>query len=226
MYVVLVGGGAVGEQVARRLVEEGHEILLVEKERERHHQLVEAFGAATILGDGCEVRVMEEAGVGRADVVAAITGEDEDNLVVCQMSKRHFNVKRTIARVNDPRHEELFRKLGVDGIISSTQIIYNLIEQEIETGEVLPIGTLQEGTLEVVEAEITTRSPARGKPVGELEFADGTMIVAVVREGQLQVAQPDTVLQAADTVIAVGPTFTHGNLLKHVRPPVATGQAT
>ncbi|MEP0766995.1 MAG: NAD-binding protein [Fimbriimonadia bacterium] len=225
MYVVLVGGGAIGAQVARRLRNEGHEFLMIEKSKSRAQYLQELFGADAVLhGDGCEVRVMAEAGIGRADVVAAITGDDEDNLVVCQMAKRRFNVKRTIARVIDPRHEELFRRLGVDVVISSTTIIYNLIEQEIETGEVLPIGALQGGGLEVAEAEITNRSPACGKAVGSLYFADGTAIVAVVREGRHMVATPDLVLRPGDVVVAIGPSTTSGHLHAQVAAPVGTAE--
>jgi len=223
MYVVLVGAGAIGEQVARKLIEEHHEVLLIEKNRGRAAELTEVFGTSVIMrGDGCEVRVMEEAGVGRADVVAAITGDDEDNLVVCQMAKRRFNVKRTVARVSDPRHETLFRQLGVDGIISSTQIIFNLIEQEIETGDVIPVGALQQGQLEVAEAEITSRSPAANKRISELTFADGTIIVAIVRAGQQLVATPDTVLVPGDVVVAIGPSYTSGHLYAQVAAPVGT----
>jgi trk system potassium uptake protein TrkA len=220
MYVVLVGGGAVGEQVLRKLLHEGHEVLLIEKKRERAQRLADRYGKGVMAGDGCEMRVMAEAGVNRADVVAAITGDDEDNLVVCQMAKRRFNVKRTIARVSDPRHEKLFKSLGVDGTISSTSIIFNLIEQEIETGEVLPIGAMQQGNLEVAEAVLTARSPACGKAVGELEFPDGTIIVAVVRNSQHMVATPDIMLQSGDIVVVLGPSFTSGNLLSHVGDPL------
>lgn len=223
MYVVLVGAGSVGAQVARKLLEEGHEVLIIEKDRMRHSELSERFGTSAVMrGDGCEVRVMDEAGMGRADAVAAVTGDDEDNLVVCQMAKRRFNVKRTIARVNDPRHEKLFRTLGVDRIISSTQIIFNLIEQEIETGDVIPVGALQQGELEVAEAEITSRSPACGKQIGELQFADGTIVVAVVRAGQQMLAREDLVLQTGDTLVAIGPSRTRGNLYAQVAAPLGT----
>ena len=223
MYVVLIGGGSVGEQVLRKLRQEGHEVLLIERNRDRAQQLIETFGSAVMRGDGCEVRVMAEAGLGRADVVAAITGDDEDNLVICQMAKRRYNVKRTIARVFDPRHQALFRKLGVDGVINSTHIIFSLIEQEIETGEVLPVGTLQQGDLEIVEAVITSRSPACGKAVGELQFGDGTNIIAIVRDGVQDVARPDSVLKPGDTVVAIGPSKTSGHLHAQVAAPI--GQA-
>src|SRR5438876_4422623 len=132
-------------------------------------------------GDACEVRMMEEAGRARADAVVAVTGDDEDNLVICQMAKMKFNVPRTIARVNNPRNEELFHRLGIDGTVSSTKIIYNLIEQEIETGEVIPLAALKRGNIEIVEIEIGLKSPVLNKKVSELTLPHDALIISIIR---------------------------------------------
>ena len=158
MYIVIVGGGNVGYYLAKTLSTTSHEVLLMEKDRQVHRMIAEELGEIAVQGDGCEVRLLEEAGVGRADVVVAATGDDEDNLVICQMSKRMFNVPRTIARVNNPLNEDLFHRFGIDATVSSTKIIYNLIEQEIQTGQVTPLAALKRGRLEIVDIEISENS--------------------------------------------------------------------
>ena len=115
----------------------------MEKDRRRQAMLAEEIGEVVMQGDGCEVRVMNEAGFGRADVIVAVTGDDEDNLVICQMAKKKFTAPRTVARVNNPDNLKLFEKLGIDTTVSSTQIIFNLLEQQIEPGEIIPVGALQ-----------------------------------------------------------------------------------
>ena len=135
MYVIIVGGGNVGYYLAKQLFAAKHEVLLLEKDRPRYRTISEELGEVVMQGDGCEVAQQTEAGFGRADAVVAVTGSDDDNLVVCQMAKLEHNVPRTISRVNDPRNEKLFHKLGVDATVSSTKIIYNLIEQEVGGGE-------------------------------------------------------------------------------------------
>ena len=131
MYVIVVGGGKVGYYLTKQLLSEGHEVLLLEKDRRRQAALAEQMGEVVVQGDGCEVRIMSEAGFGRADVIVAVTGDDEDNLVICQMAKRKFQTPRTVARVNDPDNLMLFEKLGIDTTVSSTQIIFNLLDQQI-----------------------------------------------------------------------------------------------
>src|SRR5215470_9242710 len=168
MYIIIVGGGGVGYYLARTLVKANHEVLLLERDRAAHRRLSEELGEVVMQGDGCEVRIMEEAGGARADAVVAVTGDDDDNLVICQMAKMKFNVPRTIARVNNPRNEVIFHRLGIDATVSSTKIIYNLIEQEIETGEVIPLAALSRGNIEIVEVEISIKSPVLGKMVGDI----------------------------------------------------------
>lgn len=203
MYIIIVGGGNVGYYLAKTLVSTSHEVLLLEKNRMVHRTVAEELGEVVMQGDGCEVRIMEEAGVERADAVVAVTGEDEDNLVICQMAKMKFAVPRTIARVNDPRNEKLFHKLGIDATVSSTKIIYNLIEQEIETNEVIPLAALRRGNIEIVEIEIGTHSPVLHRSIQQLKLPGDSLIISVIRHDHGMIPSAETVFELGDSVIAL-----------------------
>ena len=203
MYCIIVGGGNVGYYLTKDLVAAGHEVLLLEKHRARAAQLVEELGDNALQGDGCEVRVMEEVGFGRADVIVAVTGEDEDNLVVCQMAKRKFASPRTIARVNSPLNEPLFAKLGIDTTVSSTRIIFNLIEQEIESDQVVPLAALSKGNLEIVQIALSKQSPVPGKTIRDVKMPTGAHIIAVIRDNVATLPTPEMPLLVGDTVLAL-----------------------
>lgn len=203
MYIIVAGGGEVGHHLSRALYKQGYEVLLLEKNRRRASQLSEEMGDQVMYGDACEVRVLAEAGIQRASVVVAATGDDEDNLVICQLAKNYFGVNRVLSVVRDPRHEALFFKLGIHETVCSTRFIFNLLEQEVECGEVLPIGALNRGAIEVIEAEITDGSPVVGKTIGELNLPPDTLISAVVRQGNSLLGIPQLALQTHDTVVAL-----------------------
>ena len=203
MFVLVIGGGKVGYYLTKELVESGHEVVLMEKDRARATQITDEVGSIVVPHDGCEGKYLGEAGCNRADIVAAVTGDDEDNLVICQMAKHHFDVPRTIARVNNPKNEELFRHLGVDEIISPTRMALSSIEQDIPVHELLHLATL-ENNLEIIEAQLQSDSPAIGKSPGELTIPDGCSLFAVVRAGVATPLRSDTVLREGDKVIAIG----------------------
>ena len=183
MFVLVVGGGKVGYYLAKELIESGHEVALMEKDPSRAHQIADEIGSIVIAHDGCEGKYLGEAGCNRADVVAAVTGDDEDNLVICQMAKHHFDVPRTIARVNNPKNEALFRHLGVDELISPTRMILGSIEQDIPVHELLHLAALGEGELELIEAHLQAGSPAIGRAPRDLSIPDGCSLFAVIRDG-------------------------------------------
>jgi trk system potassium uptake protein TrkA len=203
MYIIIVGGGNVGFYLAKTLVAARHEVLLLEKDRARYRTISEELGEVVMQGDGCEVAVQSEAGFGRADVVVAVTGSDDDNLVVCQMAKMEHKVPRTISRVNDPRNEKLFHRLGIDATVSSTKIIYNLIEQEVDGGEVIPLAALNRGNIEIVEVEIGLKSPVLNQEIRALTLPDEALIISVIRNGHAVLPASDTRLTSGDSVIAL-----------------------
>ena len=166
MFVLVVGGGKVGYYLTKELSESGHEVVLMEKDRGRADQIADEIGSIVVAKDGCEGSALAEAGANRADVVAAVTGDDEDNLVICQMAKHHFAVRKTIARVNNPKNEPLFKHLGVDELISPTRMILGSIEQDIPVHELLHLAPLS-GDFELIEAQLDDASPAVGRNARE-----------------------------------------------------------
>jgi trk system potassium uptake protein TrkA len=206
MYMILVGGGNVGINLAKRLKHQGHELLVLEKDSRQAERIAALIGEENVMvGDGCEMITQKDAGFGRADVVVAVTGEDEDNLVICQMAKEVWNVERVLARVNDPDHEEIFRKIGIHETVSATGIIFALLEQQISPDVILPIGALARGNLEVVEVELGSRSPAVGRRVRDLVMPQQTNLIWVLRGDQGLAVSGDTELMQGDMVVAVVP---------------------
>ena len=206
MFVLVVGGGKVGYYLAKELLGSGHEVVLMEKDPGRARQIADEIGSIVVAQDGCEGKYLAEAGCNRADVVAAVTGDDEDNLVICQMAKHHFDVPRTIARVNNPKNEELFRHLGVDELISPTRMILGSIEQDIPVHELLHLAVLGGGELELIEALLQPSSPALGRNARDIPLPEGCAIFAVIRDEVAMPVRGDTILTDGDKVIAIGRT--------------------
>jgi len=204
MYIIVVGGGKVGYYLTKSLMGEGHEVLVIENDPQQYAVLTDELAANVFQGDGCEVSVMEEVGMGRADVVVAVTGNDEDNLVVCQVAKHKFNVPRTIARINNPKNENIFRKLGIDVTVSSTELILSQIEQLIPAQSLVHLLTLRNVGVSFVELEIPPDSPALGRPLRELGIPDDSILSLVIRGGdEAIIPYGDTILEPGDQVIAV-----------------------
>ena len=204
MFVLVVGGGKVGYYLTRELIQSNHEVVLMEKDRTRANQIADEIGSIVIPHDGCEGKYLAEAGANRADIVAAVTGDDEDNLVICQMAKHHFDVPRTIARVNNPANEALFKHLGVDELISPTRMILGSIEQDIPVNELLHLAALGKGELELIEAHLAPGSPAVGRAPKDLAIPDGCSLFAVIRSGHAMPLTSETILEAGDKVLAIG----------------------
>jgi trk system potassium uptake protein TrkA len=203
MYIIIVGAGNVGYYLAKTLMSAGHEVLLIERDKRRCALLQDEFGEMVMRGRGDEIHTMREAGADRADIVVACTGDDEDNLIISQIAKWHFNVPRTVARINDPRNEAIFQQLGIDATVSSTNIIYHLIEQELETGEVIPLAALKRGNIEIVDAEISSRSPVIGKRIQDLPLPSDALVVCIIRQDDAMLPRQDTSLEPGDSVIAL-----------------------
>lgn len=203
MYIIVVGGGKVGYYLAKELVNQGHELLVIEKDKRKSEAIAEDLGSVVLRGDGCEASTMAEAGTNRADVVVAVTGDDEDNLVICQMAKRKFNVPRTIARINNPKNERIFKLLGIDATVSSTDVILSHIEEEIPEYSLVHLLKLKQADIEMIEAKVAPTSQAAGKPLKDLTFPKDSVISLVIRDGSVILPTGDTVLMAGDEVVAL-----------------------
>jgi trk system potassium uptake protein TrkA len=212
VFVIVVGGGKVGYFLARELMGSGHEVALMESDRARAAQITEEIGSIVIPHDGCEGKYLGQAGANRADIVAAVTGDDEDNLVICQMAKHHFDVPKTIARVNNPKNEALFKHLGVDEIVSPTRMILGSIESDIPVHELLHLGVVGSGELELIEAQLSEGSPAIGQMAGNLNLPDGCTLFAVIRDEHAVSIRSDTEFKEGDKVIGIGRTECEGEL--------------
>ncbi|CAN5737361.1 NAD-binding protein [soil metagenome] len=203
MYIIVVGGGRVGFYLSKELLEAGHEIVVLEKNERRARQMADELGSIVLARDGCEGKHLAEAGANRAAIVAAVTGDDEDNLVICQMAKHHFQVARTIARVNNPKNEDLFRHLGVDEVISPTRMALGAIEQDIPVHEVLHLAQLGSGEMELLEAQIAADSPAIGRRPADIPLPDGCSLFVLVRGDQILQLRGDILFEEGDKVLAV-----------------------
>jgi trk system potassium uptake protein TrkA len=203
MYIIVAGGGKVGYYLTKTLLSEGYEVLLIEKNSEKVEIFQERFGAVLVEGDAAEAGVLASAGAGRADVVIAVTGEDEDNLVICQIAKKKFQVGRTIARVNNPKNEQLFRMLGIDVTVSQTNYIMHLIEQSIPERSFTHLLSLRHAGLAMIDARIGVGSAVANKTIDDIDFPDNCIVAAVARGSNVFVPQGTTVLLPGDEVIAL-----------------------
>jgi trk system potassium uptake protein TrkA len=204
MYIIVVGGGKVGYYLTKALLQQGHEVLVIEKDPAKCMALRDELGANALEGDGCEAATMTEAGANRADNVIAVTGDDEDNLVACQVARHKFAVPRTIARINNPRNQPIFHKLGIDVTISSTDLILAQIQQAIPAESLMHLLTLRNVGVSFVELEIPPGSPAIGRQLRDLGIPDDCILPLVIRHGQEAIIPyGSTLLEAGDQVIAV-----------------------
>lgn len=192
-----------GSFLSVALDRKGHQVVVIEKSQELCERLAGKSSAVVIQGDGCDLRYQEEANVGEADVFAAVTGDDDDNLVACQLARTYFRVPRTVARVNNPKNELIFNKLGVDAI-SSTTVIAQLIEERTTVGDIITLHTMKQGELAVVELDLPQdRCQSCQVPLKDLGLPPGCVLVSIIRGDEVIIPQGGSVLQPGDSVIAV-----------------------
>jgi trk system potassium uptake protein TrkA len=204
MFAIVVGGGKVGATVARALLKRGHEVTLIEQRLDRYEMLEQEFEHQVQVGDATEMSVLERAGIARpADIVIAVTGDDEDNLVIGQLAREKYGVERVIARVNDPRNQPHFDLLGIPQTVSATQMVLGLIEHEVPEHELVHLLELRKENLEIVEVEVDAGSPCAGKRVEELSLPESTRLISVMRNGKAEIAVGHTTLQPGDQVLAI-----------------------
>jgi trk system potassium uptake protein TrkA len=203
MYAIIAGGGNVGFFLARELIEQGHEILIIETNGERAEFIANELGNVVLRGNADEASTLAEAGAERADVIIAVTGDDPRNLVLCQVAKRRFGTQRTIARINDPRNESLFLMLGIDATVNATQVMLSVLEQEIPQANLVPLLKLRNTDIEVVEALVADGSRITGQPLREIDLPPESTLAVVIRAGSAFFPNGATVLKPGDEVVAL-----------------------
>jgi len=203
MYAIIAGGGKVVFFLARELIEQGHEVLIIENVGERAEFISNELGNVVLRGNADEASTLAEAGAERSDVVVAVTGDDEDNLVICQVAKKRFGSQRTIARINDPRNEGIFRVLGIDATVNATQMMLSVLEQEIPHANLVPLLRLRNTDVEVVEAVLDQRSRVTGTALRDVDLPPESTIAVVIRDGSAFFPNGSTVLQPGDEVVAL-----------------------
>jgi trk system potassium uptake protein TrkA len=204
VYILVIGGGRLGYYLLKGLINEGHEVLIVEKDARICKTITDELGSVCFRGDGCEAATLGEVGAGRADMLVSVTGDDEDNLVACQVAKHKYNVPRTIARIRNPQKADLFKKLGVDVTVSTTDLILEAIEREVPTHSVTQLMSLEEKGLVIVDVKISTQSATVGKTVRELSLPRESKLALIIPgEGSAHVPTSSTVLHAGDQIIAI-----------------------
>lgn len=203
MYIVIVGAGRVGFHLAQKLVQDKHTVSIIEEDKSRCEGMSESLDAMVINGDGCDPQYLEDAEIGRADVVVAATADDEDNLIICQLSKEIFGVRRTVARVNNPLNERIFTELGVDVPVNATTIIAKIIEEEASFEDFVNLMTFKRGKLALVRVDLSSESPVVEKCVKDIVLPENSVLVSIVRGDNIIVPRGDTVLKKGDDIIAL-----------------------
>lgn len=203
MYIIIAGGGKVGYYLVKTLLSYKHKLTVIEPKVELCEKLANELNIPTFNGDATDLDILTQVEVDRADTFIAVTGKDEDNLIACQLAKRNFGVKRTIARVNNPKNVEVFQKLGVDLAVSSTSIIADLIEQEVDYSGMKTLMRLKSGKLVLNEIIITEKSPVVNKSLKDINIPKDCIIVSVIRGEEVIIPNGFTVLKDEDYIIAV-----------------------
>lgn len=203
MYIVIVGAGKIGFNLAQKLIADKHTVTVIEKDRAQSEAVSQNLNAMVINGDGCDPKSLEDAEVSRADVIAAVTADDEDNLIICQLAKEVFGVRRTVARVNNPKNEHIFTELGVDVPINSTAIIAKIIEEEASFEDFITLMTFKRGKLALVRVDLPQESPIVGKQVKDVILPQDSVLVSIVRGENIVVPKGETILKKGDDIIAL-----------------------
>jgi trk system potassium uptake protein len=203
VYAIVAGGGKVGFYLARELIEQSHEVLVIENASEQVQFIANELGNVVLKGNADEASTLAEAGAERADVIVAVTGEDAANLVICQVAKGRFGTRRSVARINDPRNESIFKLLGIDATVNATEVMLSVLAQELPQANLVPLLRLRDTDVEVVEAMLTRESRAVGVPLRELRLPPESTVAVVVRDREGFFPNGGTVLQPGDEVIAL-----------------------
>lgn len=202
MNIIIIGGGNVGYYLAERLSEK-HYVVLIEKEEKLSESIASKLNCLVISGDGTDPDVLKKGGIQKTDIVAAVTGNDEDNLIICQIAKEMFNVKKVVARINNPKNEKTFNELGVDVAISGTSLLAKVIEEEVNWEDFINLFTFKKGKLSIIRIDLPENSPLINKKFKDIQLPEDCVIVAVMREDEFIIPKDDFVFQENDEIIAI-----------------------
>jgi len=203
LFVIVVGAGKMGYNLTKLLMDEGHEVLLVERDRIRYTELANELGEHVYQGDAAESDTLKAIGTNRANVMVAVTGDDATNLVICQMAKIMYMIPRTIARISNPRNEDIFSTLGVDAVVNTTKIVNSLIEKEVDPGMLVPVLEMKGGRVEIVETEVDSDSVILNRQIKDIKLPEDCLIVSITREGDVVFPHGNTVIQKGDLLMVL-----------------------
>lgn len=204
MYLLIAGGGKVGSNLARTLMRAGHEVTLIEQRSIRFDMLEAEFEHQVHKGDATELFVLERAGIKRPpDIVVAVTGDDEDNVVICQLAREHYGVETVIARVNDPRNQAYFDLLGISPTVSATGSIMALIEHEVPDHGLIHLLELKKENLEIVEVLVGEKAACAGKTIKQVALPEGSRLISIVHNGKAEIPEDSTLLVPGDSLLAI-----------------------
>ncbi len=203
MYILIVGAGKIGYFLAKRLYQSKHTISIVDKERSICEEIAKDLEVLVVNGDACDPKILEEAGIERADVLAAVTGDDEDNLIICQLAKEKFGLQRTVGRVNNPDNEHVFSELGIDVPVDSTKIIAKIIEEEVSFSDFVNLMSFKRGKLAIVRVDLPKDAPVINKQLKDIALPKDAVLVSILRGEEVILPRGDTVLKPGDDVIAL-----------------------
>jgi trk system potassium uptake protein TrkA len=203
MYIIIVGAGKIGYFLAKRLCQNKHVVSIIDKDKVICEEIAKELGTLVINGDGCDPHILEEAGASRADVVAAVTGDDEDNLIICQLAKELFHLQRTVGRVNNPDNEHTFAELGIDVPVDSTKIIAKIIEEEVSFSDFVNLMSFKRGKHAIVRIDLPADSPVINKKIKDIALPADSVLVSILRGEEVIIPKGETVLKPGDDIIAL-----------------------
>ena len=203
MESIIIGGGKIGYNLFKTLKERNYQVILVERDKDTCMKISDELDAEVICGDGTDLDVLNDAGIKDAEIVAAVTGTDEENLVICQIAKISFNIKKTIARVNNPKNIEMFKALGISRIVCSTEVIANMIEYELAREDCRIIQTLGRGAMVLAEITINAENPWCGCQIKELKLPEECVIISVLHDEKVIYPRGNTQIEKDDKVLLI-----------------------
>ncbi len=203
MKIVIVGGGKLGYYLTRSLMDYGHEVVVIEKNKTNSMIIADELGANVICADGTEIDVLIAAGINKAECLVAVTGQDQDNLVAAQLAKEKFKIKKVIARANNPRNLEVLTRLGIENAVSSTDIITRMIEQEIDRDELSLIATLNKGRAAICAIKVPKNANINGFLIKDISLPKSSLIISIVRDEQLIIPKGNDIIMDNDEVVAI-----------------------